>query len=93
MIDPKGIKARDARHGQTSTTTPSSDQTKQTLGVYDRLAAFERALTVREVAALFNLKQATIYKLAAENLIPCRRIRTSVRFDPKEIAEWWKRNT
>lgn len=59
--------------------------------VLDRLLAFDRAMIVEEVAALFQVEKGTIYKQARRGAIPSFRIGTSVRFDPKELAEWYRK--
>lgn len=56
----------------------------------ERLAEFERALTAEEVATLFGLNTNTIYTQARRGDIPCFRVGTSVRFDPKKLAEWYE---
>ena len=53
------------------------------------LATYGRALTAQDVAELFNLSVPKIYEDARAGVIPCTRIGTSVRFDPKKLAAWW----
>jgi excisionase family DNA binding protein len=60
-------------------------------GLKDRILAFERALTAEEVATLFSTHEDTIRKSARRGDIPSFRIGTSVRFDPKFLAEWYER--
>jgi excisionase family DNA binding protein len=48
------------------------------------------ALTVKQVAKLTGIGKSTIYELADRNAIPCYRIGSMVRFDPKDVAEWWR---
>jgi len=57
----------------------------------DRIVAFDRAMTTEEVAALFSMDKDTIYKQARRKTIPSFRIGTSVRFDPKKLAEWYEK--
>jgi len=47
-----------------------------------------RALRVNEVAAVLNVSERQIYKLAAERRIPAFRIGGSLRFDPATLASW-----
>jgi excisionase family DNA binding protein len=54
----------------------------------DSLDGRTNALTVSDVAELLNISVRQVYKLAAENRIPCFRIGGSVRFDPSAFAAW-----
>jgi len=54
----------------------------------DRIASFGRALTAKELAGLLNVSPITIFKQAKKGIIPCFRIGTCVRFEPKRTAEW-----
>lgn len=56
----------------------------------DRIRAFQRAMTAEEVSELFNIHLDTIYKQARSGNIPSFRIGTSVRFDPKYLADWYQ---
>lgn len=60
-------------------------------GLRDRILVHTRAMTTGEVAELFNMDKDTIYKQARRGDIPSFRIGTSVRFDPKALAEWYER--
>jgi excisionase family DNA binding protein len=53
-----------------------------------RIANFGRALTAKELAELLNVSPITIFKQAKKGVIPCFRIGTCVRFEPKKTAEW-----
>jgi excisionase family DNA binding protein len=46
------------------------------------------ALTVCDVAALLNVSERQVYKLASAGSIPSFRIGGSVRFDPASFAGW-----
>lgn len=61
--------------------------------IEDRIAEFDRAMTVEEVAALFALHPDTIYKQARRGAIPCFRVGKAVRFDPWRLLEWYKKVT
>lgn len=58
------------------------------MGIRDRLAAYNGAITAAELATLLAVQPDTLYKLARKGDIPHMRIGSSVRFDPKAIAEW-----
>jgi excisionase family DNA binding protein len=60
----------------------------ETLSLPQRIEGFKRALTAAELAVLLAISPITIYKMAKTGRIPCFRIGTAVRFDPREIAEW-----
>jgi len=47
-----------------------------------------RALTARELAAMLSVSTITIFKQAKAGRIPCFRIGTCVRFDPRAVANW-----
>ncbi len=49
------------------------------------------ALTADDVAKLLSVSRITIFKQAKANRIPSFRIGTCVRFDPKSIADWLRR--
>lgn len=59
----------------------------------DRILAFQRAMTADEVSNLFGIHIDTIYKAARQGDLPSFRIGTSVRFDPKNLAEWYEAQT
>lgn len=61
--------------------------------IEDRLAEFDRAMTAEDVATLFSLTPDTIYKHARSGMIPSFRIGTAVRFDPKRLLEWFRRQS
>jgi excisionase family DNA binding protein len=54
----------------------------------DHLEGRTTALTVSEVAEILSVSERQIYKLAAENEIPCFRVGAAIRFDPAAIREW-----
>lgn len=74
----------------------SSRNTKQTnvvieagrVGITDRIEGMPHALTVRELKALLQVSDQTIYRMIADHTIPFLTVRNSYRFDPKQIAEW-----
>jgi excisionase family DNA binding protein len=57
-----------------------------------RIEEIKRAMTVGEVAELLAVSPITVYKLAKAGRLPSFRIGTSVRFDPRAVAEWLRGN-
>jgi excisionase family DNA binding protein len=64
---------------------PSSD-------VFEKLARCQRLLTAREVAELLSISPKTVYAYVERNSIPHYKIEASVRFRPKDVAEWLRRH-
>ena len=60
----------------------------KTVNLADCLEGRTTALTVSDVAELLNISERQVYKLAAENSIPCFKVGASVRFDPSSFAAW-----
>jgi excisionase family DNA binding protein len=54
----------------------------------DSLEKRTTALTVPDVAALLNISERQVYKLAADGSLPCFRIGGSMRFNPSALAAW-----
>jgi excisionase family DNA binding protein len=54
----------------------------------DRIELIGRALTAKELARLLSVSTITIFKQAKAGRIPCFRIGTCVRFDPRAVANW-----
>ena len=57
-----------------------------------RIEGIKRAMTAKEVAAILAISPITVYKMAKAGRLPSLRIGTSVRFDPRAIAEWLRAN-
>jgi|SRR5215469_10222547 len=57
----------------------------------ERIERTGHALNANELAQLLNVSRITIFKHAAAGRIPAFRIGTSVRFDPKALADWLRR--
>jgi len=51
-----------------------------------------RALTANELAGMLTVSKVTIFKQAKAGRIPSFRIGTCVRFDPRSVAQWLRRN-
>jgi excisionase family DNA binding protein len=48
----------------------------------------KNALNVEELADLSGVAVRTLYKEVEDDHIPFFRVRTSIRFDPHQIADW-----
>jgi excisionase family DNA binding protein len=76
---------------ETSGTSPTSGASEP-LSLADRIERFGRALTATELAQMLTVSRITIFKQAKAGRIPSFRIGTCVRFDPRSVAEWLRRN-
>jgi excisionase family DNA binding protein len=56
--------------------------------IIEALETKKQAIDVKELAVLLGVSPQQIYSMAAGGEIPCLRLRRSVRFDPKQIADW-----
>lgn len=54
----------------------------------EQLRARNKALTVEELAGLLCIAVRTLYKEVEDDHIPFFRVRTSIRFDPHQVADW-----
>lgn len=62
--------------------------------MFSVLEAIENAkglLSVREVASIFGLSQQTVYTMAAEKELPSLKFRGSLRFDPKALGYYLRK--
>jgi excisionase family DNA binding protein len=60
------------------------------VGIKEHFLAFSRpSMEAKDVADILGVDKGSIYKLARSGIIPCFRIGTLVRFDPKKLAEWY----
>jgi excisionase family DNA binding protein len=57
----------------------------------DRIEKFDPALTAFELAELLAVSRITVFKLARAGRIPCFRIGSCVRFDPRAVAQWLRK--
>ncbi len=62
------------------------------LSLADRIERIGRALTANELAEMLTVSKITIFKQAKAGRIPSFRIGTCVRFDPRSVAQWLRRN-
>ncbi len=58
------------------------------MSLAEQLRSKKRALTVEELADLLGVAIRTLYKEVEDDHIPFFRVRTSIRFDPYQIADW-----
>jgi len=75
----------------TSGTSPTLSLT-ETQSLAERIENFGRALTAAELAEMLAVSKITIFKQAKAGRIPSFRIGTCVRFDPRAVAQWLRRN-
>jgi excisionase family DNA binding protein len=75
-----------------SSPVPSVPQLTKAVDIFERLVQCHRLLTAREVAQMLSVSPKTIYAYVARNMIPHYKIETSVRFSPKDIAEWIRKH-
>jgi excisionase family DNA binding protein len=54
----------------------------------DQIERIGRALTAKELATMLSVSTITIFKQAKAGRIPCFRIGTCERFDPRAVATW-----
>ena len=73
-----------ARFSESVTVVPKG----QSLTLADRIERIGRALTAKELAQMLSVSTITIFKQAKAGRIPCFRIGTCVRFDPRAVANW-----
>lgn len=61
------------------------------LDIPSQLERRRKALTVKELADAVNLSAKQIYELVRKSYIPSYRIAGSIRFDPKLVADWLRK--
>ncbi len=71
---------------------PTAPQRAEASDVFERLAQCRSFLTAKEVAELLAISPKTIYAYVARNMIPHYKIEASVRFRPKDLADWLHRH-
>jgi excisionase family DNA binding protein len=57
----------------------------------DQIEKIGRAITAVELAELLAISRVTVFKLAKAGRIPCFRVGSCVRFDPRAIANWLRK--
>lgn len=76
---------------ETSGTSPTLKPTEP-MSLADRIERMGRALTADELARMLTVSRITIFKHAKAGRIPSFRVSTCVRFDPRSVAQWLRRN-
>jgi excisionase family DNA binding protein len=56
--------------------------------IADSIEKFDRALNAGDLSSLLNVHRLTIYRAASSGVLPCFRIGSCVRFDPRAVAAW-----
>jgi excisionase family DNA binding protein len=54
----------------------------------EQLEQLGHAISAPELARLLNVHKLTIYRLAQTGTLPCFRVGTCVRFEPRAVADW-----
>jgi excisionase family DNA binding protein len=57
----------------------------------DQIEQTGHAMTADQLARVLSVSRITIFKQAKKGRIPCFHVGTCVRFDPRAIAEWLRR--
>jgi excisionase family DNA binding protein len=70
----------------------SKNSSTEPLSLADRIERMGRALTADELAVMLTVSKITIFKQAKAGRIPSFRVGTCVRFDPRSVAQWLRRN-
>jgi excisionase family DNA binding protein len=70
----------------------STNSSTEPLYLADRIERIGRALTANELAEMLTVSRITIFKQAKAGRIPSFRVGTCVRFDPRSVAQWLRRN-
>ena len=65
-----------------------ADEPTRTRSLADQIAARRKLLTIPEVADLLSVAKTTIYDMAKAGKIRTVRIGSSVRIDPKHLADY-----
>jgi excisionase family DNA binding protein len=76
------------------TQTPSNGNGNgiQDSGIIEKLLAYSRPITAKELADLLHVSHLTILRKAKRGIIPSFKVGSLVRFNPKEVAEWLRRS-
>jgi excisionase family DNA binding protein len=59
--------------------------------IADSIEQIDHALTANELARILNVHKLTIYRQAQAGTLPCFRVGTALRFDPRAVAAWLRR--
>jgi excisionase family DNA binding protein len=69
----------------------NENSSTEPLYLADRIERIGRALTANELAEMLTVSRITIFKQAKAGRIPSFRVGTCVRFDPRAVATWLRR--
>ena len=58
------------------------------MSILKKLRAQTRPLSVKEIAELFDVSEATIQRWVRRGEIPAIRVSDTIRFDPGVLADW-----
>jgi excisionase family DNA binding protein len=67
---------------------PGLSETFVQMTLIEQLRSKKNALTVEDLAGLLCIAVRTVYKEVEDDHIPFFRVRSSIRFDPHQIADW-----
>jgi excisionase family DNA binding protein len=56
------------------------------VSIAEQVEQFDHALTAGDLARLLNVHKLTIYRMANAGTLPCFRINSAVRFEPRAVA-------
>jgi excisionase family DNA binding protein len=56
------------------------------VSIAEQIEQSSHALTAGDLARLLNVHKLTIYRMAQAGTLPCFRINSAVRFDPRAVA-------
>jgi excisionase family DNA binding protein len=59
--------------------------------IADSIEQFDHALNAGDLSRLLRVHKLTIYRLAQQGRIPAFRIGSAVRFDPRAVASWLRK--
>ncbi len=74
-----------------SVPIPQYPPNQQSISLPDRIASIKRALKAEELAEILNVSRITILKQAKAGRIPSFRVGSCVRFDPKALSNWLRK--
>jgi excisionase family DNA binding protein len=69
----------------------TSSEVSTPITLVEQIERMNHALTADDVAKLLSVSRITIFKQAKAGRIPSFRIGTCVRFDPKIVADWLRK--
>lgn len=58
------------------------------IDVKEKIASYGRPLTVEELASCLGFQDQLVRKYARKKVIPCFRLGTAIRFNPREVCKW-----